>query len=159
MTLPLEPTIEPQLAKTGTELPPEGDWVYEPKWDGFRVIAFVDGDEIFLYRFSDDPVLLQGWTSDRQLISRALGRITPNGATALYDAVAAAIPRRMGGLLIAAGIEFFAADLLRRHVGDGADCGAGAGEHFTGGDRGASKDAHAFAHRSANGSAARSCGN
>ena len=27
-------------------------------------------DEIFLYRFSNFPVLLQGWTSDRQLLSR-----------------------------------------------------------------------------------------
>jgi VWFA-related protein len=54
-------------------------------------------DEIFLYRFSDNPVLLQTWTTDRQLISRALGRITPNGATALYDAVAAAIPLAQSG--------------------------------------------------------------
>ena len=49
-------------------------------------------DEVFLYRFSDYPTLLQGWTADRALISRALGRITPNGGTALYDAVSEAIP-------------------------------------------------------------------
>jgi len=49
-------------------------------------------DEIFLYRFSNEPVLLQGWTKDRQLLSRALGRIAPNGGTAMYDAVAAAVP-------------------------------------------------------------------
>jgi VWFA-related protein len=49
-------------------------------------------DEIFLYRFSDQPVLVQGWTSDRQVLSKALGRLTPSGATALYDAVAAALP-------------------------------------------------------------------
>ena len=49
-------------------------------------------DEIFLYRFSNVPMLLQGWTRDRQLLSRALGRITPNGGTAMYDAVADAIP-------------------------------------------------------------------
>src|SRR6476469_7672059 len=30
-------------------------------------------DEIFLYRFSNSPVLVQDWTSDRQLLSRALG--------------------------------------------------------------------------------------
>jgi VWFA-related protein len=65
--------------------------------DRFLFDLLDDGDEIFLYRFSDDPVLLQGWTSDRQLISRALGRITPNGATALYDAVAAAIPLAQSG--------------------------------------------------------------
>jgi ATP-dependent DNA ligase len=56
VTLPLAPTIEPQLAKTATELPPEGEWVYEPKWDGFRVIAFVDGDEVFLQSRNGKPL-------------------------------------------------------------------------------------------------------
>jgi Ca-activated chloride channel family protein len=51
-----------------------------------------EGDEVFLYRFSDDPTLLQGWTSDRAMVSHALGRIAPHGGTALYDAVAEAIP-------------------------------------------------------------------
>jgi Ca-activated chloride channel family protein len=54
-------------------------------------------DEIFLYRFSNSPVLLQDWTRDRQLLSRALGRITPNGGTALYDAVSEAIPLTQRG--------------------------------------------------------------
>ncbi len=54
-------------------------------------------DEIFLYRFSNTPVLLQGWTRDRQLLSRALGRIAPNGGTALYDAVSEAIPLTQRG--------------------------------------------------------------
>jgi Ca-activated chloride channel family protein len=49
-------------------------------------------DELFLYRFSNAPVLVQGWTRDRQLLSRALGRIMPNGGTALYDAVSDSIP-------------------------------------------------------------------
>ena len=49
-------------------------------------------DEIFLYQFSDQPVLLQGWTSNRQMLSRALGRIKPDGGTAMYDAVAEALP-------------------------------------------------------------------
>jgi Ca-activated chloride channel family protein len=49
-------------------------------------------DEIFLYRFSNYPVLLQGWTTDRQLLTRALGRLTPTGGTAMYDTVADAIP-------------------------------------------------------------------
>jgi len=54
-------------------------------------------DEIFLYRFSNQPVLLQTWTKDRQLLARALGRITPNGGTALYDTVADAIPLAQQG--------------------------------------------------------------
>jgi Ca-activated chloride channel family protein len=49
-------------------------------------------DEIFIYRFSNEPILLQGWTSDRQLLSRALAHITPNGGTAMYDTVLDAVP-------------------------------------------------------------------
>ena len=54
-------------------------------------------DEIFLYRFSNTPVLLQGWTKDRQQLARALGRVEPNGGTAMYDAVAEAIPLTLQG--------------------------------------------------------------
>jgi Ca-activated chloride channel family protein len=54
-------------------------------------------DEIFLYRFSSRPVLLQPWTKDRQQLSRALGRLEPNGGTAMYDAVAEAIPLTLQG--------------------------------------------------------------
>jgi Ca-activated chloride channel family protein len=48
-------------------------------------------DEIFLYRFSNRPVLVEGWTSDRELLSRGLDRIVAGGATAMYDAVAEAV--------------------------------------------------------------------
>lgn len=54
-------------------------------------------DEVFLYHFSDAPMLLQGWTTDTALVSRALGRIEPRGATALYDAVARALPLAQAG--------------------------------------------------------------
>jgi Ca-activated chloride channel family protein len=49
-------------------------------------------DEFFLYRFSNQTLLLQDWTTDRQAVVRALGRIVPNGGTAMYDTVAEAIP-------------------------------------------------------------------
>ena len=49
-------------------------------------------DEVFMYRFSYDATLVQGWTSDRERLSRAMGRIYPRGGTAMYDAVAAAVP-------------------------------------------------------------------
>lgn len=48
-------------------------------------------DEVFLYRFSDHPSLVQGWTTNHQQVRRALGRITPDGGTAMYDALAAAV--------------------------------------------------------------------
>jgi VWFA-related protein len=54
-------------------------------------------DEIFLYRFSNVPMLVQDWTRDRRLLSRALGRIAPNGGTAMYDAVADALPLAQRG--------------------------------------------------------------
>jgi ATP-dependent DNA ligase len=36
------------LAKRVSELPVEGPWIYEPKWDGFRALVFRDGDEILI---------------------------------------------------------------------------------------------------------------
>src|SRR5262245_18461827 len=38
------PPIEPMLAKIAEELPPAGDFLYEPKWDGFRALVFRDRD-------------------------------------------------------------------------------------------------------------------
>jgi Ca-activated chloride channel homolog len=49
-------------------------------------------DEVFLIRFSTNTDLEQGWTADKGRISRALRRITPRGGTAMYDAVAEAVP-------------------------------------------------------------------
>ena len=49
-------------------------------------------DEVFIYLFSNYPHLLQGWTTDRNQLSRALNRVYPNGGTALYDTVEEAIP-------------------------------------------------------------------
>ena len=49
-------------------------------------------DEVFLVRFSNDAFLEQGWTTDKGRISRALREITPRGGTAMYDAVAEAVP-------------------------------------------------------------------
>ncbi len=46
MPLPLSPPVLPQLARPGAELPVGDGWVYEPKWDGFRAIAFVDGGDV-----------------------------------------------------------------------------------------------------------------
>jgi ATP-dependent DNA ligase len=48
VALPLSPPVLPQLARSRTSLPEGDGWAYEPKWDGFRCIAFVDGDEAHL---------------------------------------------------------------------------------------------------------------
>jgi Ca-activated chloride channel homolog len=54
-------------------------------------------DEIFLYTFDAVPELVEGWTTDRRRISRALEDIDPRGGTALYDAVAEAVPLAQSG--------------------------------------------------------------
>jgi ATP-dependent DNA ligase len=48
VTLPLKPPLKPQLALSRKELPAGEQYVYEVKLDGFRCIAFVDGDDVFL---------------------------------------------------------------------------------------------------------------
>jgi Ca-activated chloride channel homolog len=54
-------------------------------------------DEIFLYTFDAVPELVEGWTTDRRRIARALDGIDPRGGTALYDAVADAVPLAQSG--------------------------------------------------------------
>jgi len=56
VALPLKPVLKPQLAKSRATLP-EGDaWSYEPKYDGFRAIAFVEGDEVVLQSRGGRPL-------------------------------------------------------------------------------------------------------
>jgi ATP-dependent DNA ligase len=45
---PIEPPVEPMLARISETLPPPGDVLYEPKWDGFRAIVFRGGGEVFI---------------------------------------------------------------------------------------------------------------
>ena len=56
MALPLKPPVKPQLALSRKELPEGEDWVYEPKYDGFRALAFVDGDDVYLQSRSGRPL-------------------------------------------------------------------------------------------------------
>jgi ATP-dependent DNA ligase len=56
LALPLKPPIEPQLARSRAELPAGERWSYEPKYDGFRCIAFVDGDDLMLQSRSGKPL-------------------------------------------------------------------------------------------------------
>jgi ATP-dependent DNA ligase len=53
LVVPLD--IEPMEAKLVEELP-EGDWQYEPKWDGFRCLAFRAGNEVDLKAKSGKPL-------------------------------------------------------------------------------------------------------
>ena len=57
MALPLHSPIEPQLARSRAGLPVGEQWAYEPKFDGFRAIVFVDGDEWTIQSRSGRPLL------------------------------------------------------------------------------------------------------
>jgi len=48
VNLPVKPTILPMLAKRVGELPSAGDYIFEPKWDGFRALVFRDEDDILI---------------------------------------------------------------------------------------------------------------
>jgi ATP-dependent DNA ligase len=56
MKLPVMPPIEPMLAKRVDEIPDGDDWVFEPKWDGFRAIMFRDGEEILIQSRDEKPL-------------------------------------------------------------------------------------------------------
>jgi ATP-dependent DNA ligase len=55
MQLPLMPPVAPMLSKAVPNIP-EGDFSYEPKWDGFRSIVFRDGDEVEIGSRNERPM-------------------------------------------------------------------------------------------------------
>lgn len=56
MSLPLKTNYAPMEAQPATELPQGPDWQYEPKWDGFRCLAFRDGTRLELMSKAAKPL-------------------------------------------------------------------------------------------------------
>jgi ATP-dependent DNA ligase len=56
MELPVNPPVLPMLARRVAALPDGADWIYEPKWDGFRVLVFRDRDELLLQSREAKPL-------------------------------------------------------------------------------------------------------
>ena len=71
--LPL--ALAPQLATLADAAPSQGDWIYEIKFDGYRVLARVDGDDVRLFtRRGHD------WTSKLKHLAQAVASLKlPNG--------------------------------------------------------------------------------
>lgn len=65
--------------------------------DRFLTTLLGPEDELFIYKFSNYPELVQDWTTDRQRLSRAIRRVHANGGTAMYDAVAESVPLAQTG--------------------------------------------------------------
>ena len=81
MALPLQPPLLPQLARPAKKLPAGDEWVYEPKWDGFRTIVFVDGDDVFLQSRSGKP--MRRYFPE---LAFPAGRYVLDGEIVLFDA-------------------------------------------------------------------------
>jgi ATP-dependent DNA ligase len=56
MTLPIKPPFPPMEALLVSEIPAGENWEYEPKWDGFRCLAFRDGKNVELQSKSGQPL-------------------------------------------------------------------------------------------------------
>ena len=56
MNLPVNPPLLPRLARRFDQIPSGGNWIYEPKWDGFRILVFRDGDEVLIQSRDEKPL-------------------------------------------------------------------------------------------------------
>ncbi|MBW3537458.1 MAG: ATP-dependent DNA ligase, partial [Actinobacteria bacterium] len=56
MKLSVMPPVSPMLCRSLKEVPQQGGFVYEPKWDGFRTLIFRDGDEVVLGSRNEKPM-------------------------------------------------------------------------------------------------------
>ena len=65
--------------------------------DRFIFDLLDDEDEVFFMKFSSEARITQEWTTDRAAISRAVQRVEASGGTAIYDAVAQALPVAASG--------------------------------------------------------------
>lgn len=92
----LPTTTAPMEAKLAEALPAGDGWQYEPKWDGFRCLAYRDGDQVALMSKSGKPLdrffpeivaLVAGLAADRFVVDGEL-IITLDGALA-FDALQA----------------------------------------------------------------------
>ena len=52
----LKPPLPPMEARLVEEIPTGPGWQYEPKWDGFRCIAFRDGKQVYLQSKAGQPL-------------------------------------------------------------------------------------------------------
>jgi ATP-dependent DNA ligase len=56
MNLPVNPPVLQMLAKRVEEIPSGSEWIFEPKWDGFRALIFRDREEILIQSREEKPL-------------------------------------------------------------------------------------------------------
>jgi ATP-dependent DNA ligase len=86
MDLPVNPPVAPMLAKP-VEAIPDGDYVFEPKWDGFRSIVFRDGDEVEIGSRNERPMTRYFPEVVAGIVAELPGRCVIDGEIVVPDAV------------------------------------------------------------------------
>lgn len=56
IALPIQPPFPPMEAKSVAEIPSGDNWLYEPKWDGFRCLVYRRGDQVLLQSKAGQPL-------------------------------------------------------------------------------------------------------
>ena len=56
MAFIIKPPLPPMETRSAEEIPVSDNWQYEPKWDGFRCIAFRDREDVYLQSKSGQPL-------------------------------------------------------------------------------------------------------
>jgi ATP-dependent DNA ligase len=79
VALPLEPPIKPALARSAKELPEGEGWRYEPKYDGFRTIAYREGGEVHLQSRGGKPMNRYFPDVEAQLLAMAADDVVVDG--------------------------------------------------------------------------------
>lgn len=83
MGLPFAIPLDPMLCRLEDDLPVRGEWVYEPKWDGFRGLLAKDGDRVRLH--SRNRKDMSHWFPDVISISAALPDSVLDGELVALD--------------------------------------------------------------------------
>src|SRR5438093_10167970 len=126
MNLPFQPPLTPMEAKHVAALPSPDGWQYEPKWDGFRAIAFRDGNEVSVSsrkelpfnRYFPEIVEAVGTLAEKRLVlDGEIVIFTPDGKGLDFDALLQRIhpaESRVRRLAKETPASFIAFDLLAR---------------------------------------------
>jgi ATP-dependent DNA ligase len=122
MALPLQMPVPPMEALSVDEVPVGKEWQYEPKWDGFRALAFRDGQKVELQSksgrsmtryFPDIVAALRELDAPRFILDGEL--VVPQGAAFSFDALLQRIhpaASRVGKLALETPALFILFDIL-----------------------------------------------
>jgi ATP-dependent DNA ligase len=86
MNLPFQPPLTPMEAKHVDALPDGDGWQYEPKWDGFRAIAFRDGSDVYISSRGELPFSRYFPDVDAAVRSLSTRRLVLDGEIVVFNA-------------------------------------------------------------------------